>query len=97
MEIAFNEWLPILFSLGAGLLLLAALWMKKHQPRRSRILATLVLLSSVVVGLWGTYFHLVLPLSKSRLYFLLASFGVLIATVSSVIDHVRTDFSNPWL
>ncbi|MHB1318422.1 MAG: hypothetical protein ACYCYF_07385 [Anaerolineae bacterium] len=34
---------------------------------------------------------------KSRLYFLLSSLGVAIATVSSVFDHVRSGFTNPWL
>ena len=41
--------------------------------------------------------RLQLPFSKTRLYFLLASLGILIADVSSVLDHSRTDFSNPWL
>ena len=34
---------------------------------------------------------------KSRLYFLLSSLGVAIAAVSSVFDHVRSGFTNPWL
>ena len=38
-----------------------------------------------------------LPLSKTRIYFLLTCLGVLLAAVSSVMDHVRTDFSNGWL
>ncbi|MGC9400273.1 MAG: hypothetical protein ACP5HM_14215 [Anaerolineae bacterium] len=38
-----------------------------------------------------------LPIDKDRLYFLLASLGVLIATVSSVFDHLRGGFDNPWV
>ncbi|MCU0522202.1 MAG: hypothetical protein MUF84_16100 [Anaerolineae bacterium] len=34
---------------------------------------------------------------KGRLYFFLSSLGVAIATVSSVFDHVRSGFTNPWL
>ncbi len=34
---------------------------------------------------------------KSHLYFLLSSVGVAIATVSSVFDHIRSGFTNPWL
>ena len=34
---------------------------------------------------------------KSHLYYLLSSVGVAIATVSSVFDHIRTGFTNPWL
>ena len=36
-------------------------------------------------------------LSKDRLYFFLASLGVLIAAVSSALDHMRGGFENPWL
>ena len=38
-----------------------------------------------------------LPVSKMRAYFLLTCLGVLLAAVSSVMDHVHTDFSNRWL
>jgi hypothetical protein len=34
---------------------------------------------------------------KDRAYFLLSSLGVLIATVSSTLDHLRGGFENPWL
>lgn len=37
------------------------------------------------------------PIEKSRVYFLLTSLGVLIATVSSLFDHLRGGFTNPWL
>jgi len=38
-----------------------------------------------------------LPVSKDHAYFLLASSGALIATVSSIFDHLRGGFENPWL
>ncbi len=38
-----------------------------------------------------------LPYSKSRAYYYIVSLGALIATVSSVIDHARHDFSDPWM
>lgn len=38
-----------------------------------------------------------LPLTKDQAYFLLASLGVLISTVSSLFDHLRGGFENPWL
>lgn len=41
--------------------------------------------------------RLALPLSKSQLYFFVTSLGVLIAGSSSVLDHARTGFVNPWL
>ncbi len=38
-----------------------------------------------------------LPYSKTRAYFFLAGMGSLATVISSVLDHARTDFSNPWL
>jgi len=38
-----------------------------------------------------------LPFSKTRGYFLLVSMGLLATLISSVLDHARTNFSNPWL
>jgi hypothetical protein len=38
-----------------------------------------------------------MPFTKSQLYFMLASLGILIAASSSVMDHARTGFVNPWL
>ena len=38
-----------------------------------------------------------LPYSKTRAYFFMVSMGILIALVSSVFDHARTGFDNPWL
>ncbi len=38
-----------------------------------------------------------LPYSKSRAYYYIVSLGAMIATVSSVLDHARHDFSDPWM
>lgn len=41
--------------------------------------------------------HLHLPYSKTRAYFFIVSMGALATVISSVLDHARTNFSNPWL
>lgn len=41
--------------------------------------------------------HLSLPFSKTRGYYLLVSLGLLATLISSVLDHARTNYSNPWL
>jgi hypothetical protein len=46
--------------------------------------------------LWGQR-RLAMPLSKTRAYFLLAALFILATLLSSVLDHARTDFANPWL
>ncbi len=38
-----------------------------------------------------------LPYSKTRAYFFIVSMGGLATVISSVLDHSRTNFSNPWL
>jgi len=38
-----------------------------------------------------------LPLSKTRAYFLMFSLAALSTVLSSVLDHARTQFENPWL
>jgi hypothetical protein len=38
-----------------------------------------------------------LPYSKTRAYFFITGMGSLATVISSVLDHARTDFSNPWL
>lgn len=38
-----------------------------------------------------------LPLSKTRAYFLIVGLGTLATLISSVLDHARTNFDNPWL
>ncbi len=41
--------------------------------------------------------HLQLPYSKTRAYFFLIGLGMLITVISSVIDHSRSGFTNPWV
>ncbi len=38
-----------------------------------------------------------LPYSKTRAYFFLVSLGMLVALISSVLDHAREPWTNPWL
>jgi hypothetical protein len=38
-----------------------------------------------------------LPYSKTRAYFFMVGMGTLATVISSVLDHARTDFENPWL
>jgi hypothetical protein len=37
-----------------------------------------------------------MPYSKTRAYFMLVSLGILVALISSVLDHARNDWTNPW-
>jgi len=152
------EWIPIIFGPSAGvLLLLAGLLARRNRPLAT-IMATVVFLSSIIVGLLGAYFHVMraiipaaplgeavsvpllvwappilgpltfsmvgllgisaawiehppdsgtlillkerklhLPYSKTRAYFFIVGMGALATVISSVLDHARTDFSNPWL
>jgi len=41
--------------------------------------------------------HVRLPYSKTRAYLFLIGMGILATTISSVLDHARTGFENPWL
>ena len=41
--------------------------------------------------------RLQLPYSKTRAYFFMISMGCLATVISSVLDHARTHFQNPWL
>jgi hypothetical protein len=41
--------------------------------------------------------RLQLPFSKTRAYFFLVALGILACLISSVLDHARTHFENPWL
>lgn len=152
------EWIPILFGLIAGALLLLAGLIALKRRQVASILATGILGASILVGLLGAYFHLqrallpdalpgervtvellvwappilgplmfsltgllgisaawvehppdsgilllgerkrlVLPYSKSQAYFFLVGLGSLATVISSVLDHARTDFVNPWL
>jgi len=41
--------------------------------------------------------RLQLPYPKSQAYFFAVSMGVLVALISSALDHARAGFTNPWL
>jgi hypothetical protein len=41
--------------------------------------------------------QLQMPLSKTRAYFLMVTLFILATLLSSVLDHARTNFANPWL
>ena len=73
---------PLTFAL-VGLIGLSALW--TESPVDS---GTLVLLGG---------YRLQLPYSKTKGYFFLVSMAMLATLISSVLDHARTNFSNPWL
>lgn len=155
--ILWREWIPILFGPISGLVLLLAGIIAARRRNLASTLATLVFLSSIIVGLLGAYFHLVrgilpnaplgeritldlliwappflapfafalvgvvgisaawledppdsgrlslplgrklqLPYSKTRAYFFMTSMGILIALVSSSLDHAR-HWDHPWM
>lgn len=153
-----REWIPIIFGVVAGSLLLLAGLIALRWRRTASIIASLVLIASVIVGLMGAYFHIVrairptaplgervtipllvwappivgplifslvglwgvsaawvedppdsgilklwgdkrlrLPFSKTRAYLFMVSLGTLATLLSSVLDHGRAQFENPWL
>jgi hypothetical protein len=73
---------PLVFSL-VGLIGLSAAWIE-DPPDSGRLLF-----------LGGRSFKL--PYSKTRAYFFMVSTGTLATLISSVLDHARTPFTNPWL
>jgi hypothetical protein len=73
---------PLTFAL-VGVLGLSAIW--AEQPVGS---GTLVLFGGR---------RMQLPYSKTRAYFFWVGMAMLATLISSVLDHARTDFSNPWL
>ncbi len=73
---------PLTFSL-VGLLGISAAWVE--DPADS---GTLILLGGK---------RLSLPYSKTRAYFFMIGLGILATVISSVLDHARTHFVNPWL
>lgn len=153
-----REWIPIVFGVVAGILLLIAGLIALRARRAATIITTVVLLGSIVVGILGAYFHVVrgayptapagqrvtvelmvwappivaplmftivglwgisaawiespidsgalqitpsrqlrLPLSKTRAYLLMISLAMLATLISSVLDHARSNFEDPWL
>jgi len=73
---------PFTFAL-VGLLGISASWME--DPLDS---GTLAISKSL---------RITLPYSKTRAYFFIVGMGCLATVISSVLDHARTDFTNPWL
>jgi len=54
-----REWIPILFGPAGGIVLLIAGVIALRRRNEATLLATIVLVASIVVGLLGTYFHVV--------------------------------------
>jgi hypothetical protein len=73
---------PLTFAL-VGVLGLSAIWVE--QPVDSGIL------------FFFDGRRMQLPYSKTRGYFFWVSMAMLATLISSVLDHARTNFSNPWL
>lgn len=73
---------PLTFAL-VGVLGISAAWVE--SPPDSGVL------------LLSTRRRLRLPYSKTRAYFFWVSMGSLATVISSVLDHARTGFNNPWL
>ncbi len=153
-----NEWIPVIFGIVAGVLLLLAGLVAIRWRTSAAIIASLILASSILVGLLGAYFHVArairpdapsgeivtiplliwappivgplifslvglwgvsaawieeppdsgilrlwgetrihLPFSKSRAFLFMVSAGILATLLSSVLDHGRAQFENPWL
>lgn len=153
-----NEWIPIIFGLVAGFLLLVAGVIALRQRPFATILANVVFIASIIVGILGAYFHLnrtlllesvmsgqeavtaliwappiigpmffilisvlgisaawvesptdsgrlkllgdrtiQMPYSKTRAYFFIVAVFILATLISSVLDHARFRFENPWV
>ena len=73
---------PLTFAL-VGLLGMSSAWIER--PPDSGVLVI------------GRTRRLALPYSKTRAYFFIVGMGCLATVISSVLDHARTDFANPWL
>lgn len=73
---------PLTFAL-VGLMGISAVWME--QPPDS---GRLTLLAGRKLSL---------PYSKTSAFFFMIGLGTLATVISSVLDHARTNFENPWL
>ncbi len=73
---------PLTFAL-VGVLGISAAWIEDPVD------------SGQLVLLAGRRLHL--PYSKTRAYLFLVGLGTLATVISSVLDHARTGFDNPWL
>ncbi|MCX6645420.1 MAG: hypothetical protein NTY09_03550, partial [bacterium] len=153
-----QELYPIIAGPVTGVFLIIAILMERKSRLASSIIATIPLLATILMGLYGEYLHinrtfiegapmgqkvtidtlvwavpiiapltasfigvlgisaawqeepadsgllvlngrtrLQLPFSKTRAYFFLVALGILACLISSVLDHARTHFVNPWL
>ena len=79
-------WAPPIFAplafAGIGFLGIVAAW-EEMPPTSGKVSFP-----------FGTY---QMPFSKTRAYLFLVSLGILAALLSSVLDHARTGWENPWL
>ncbi len=73
---------PLVFSL-VGLIGISAVWIE--EP-----------VNSGRLRFFGGR-HVQLPYSKTQAFFFMVSLGTLATLLSSVLDHARTSFQNPWL
>jgi hypothetical protein len=73
---------PLTFAL-VGLLGISSVW-SEDPPDSGRL--------RLIAGL-----RLRLPYSKTRAYYFMIGLGSLATLISSVLDHARTQFENPWL
>lgn len=78
---------PATFAL-VGILIFSAAW--EEVPVGSGIL-------HLPAGRWGPGASLKMPYPKTQAYFLMTGLFILATVVSSVLDHARTNFANPWL
>ncbi|MEJ2209012.1 MAG: hypothetical protein P8129_08255 [Anaerolineae bacterium] len=87
ISLALLVWAPPvlgpLFLALVGMVGISAVW-QEEPPDSGRLLLVA-----------GRTVHM--PYSKTRAYFFLVALGALAATISSVLDHSRTGFENPWL
>jgi hypothetical protein len=152
------EWIPIIFSPVAGVILLIAGWIAMRNRPAANLTGSIVFMACIIVGVLGSYFHLrraflpaagggfivpnevllwappllgpltfllvaalgisaawqeepqgsgklrllgnlrvQMPLSKTRALYLITALFILVTVISSVLDHARTNFENPWL
>jgi glucan phosphoethanolaminetransferase (alkaline phosphatase superfamily) len=86
IQLGFLVWAPPilgpLFLAFVGMVGISAVWIEDPPG------------SGVLLLLAGR--KLRMPYSKTRAYFLLIGLGILATTLSSVLDHARTHFQNPW-
>lgn len=73
---------PLMFAM-VGVLGISAVW-REDPPDSGRLI------------LWGNI-HLQLPYPKTQAYFYIVGMAALATIISSVLDHARADFANPWL